>query len=169
MKIRQSWTDITYRKGRYDDKFNSYKEDKTKLVWNVFNECNGEICPLNIFEYNYKFLEDLLSAKRKYKDNFEAFAEHVRKSLQYYYWSKSEYETVITTWPPYITSEELNRLNKEKHEREIRNRPFYRDVVNLDTSYKIDIYTQIMMNWDRFIDYIWNNKQLLTKKKLGLD
>ncbi len=169
MKTKQSWTDITYRKGRYDAEFNPYKEDKTKLVWNVFNECNGEICPLNIFEYNYKFLEDLLTAKRKYKDTFEEFAEHVRKSLQYYYWSKSEYETVITTWPPYIESEELNRLNKEKHEREIRNRPFYRDVVNLTTRYKIDIYTQIMMNWDRFIDYIWNNKHLLTKKKLGLD
>lgn len=169
MKIRQSWTDITYRKGRYDAEFKPYKEDKTKLVWNVFNECNGEICPLNIFEYNYKFLEDLLIAKRKYKDNFEKFAEEVRKSLQYYYWSKSEYETVITTWPPYIESDELDRLNKEKHEREIRNRPFYRDAVNLTTRYKIDIYTQIMMNWDRFIDYIWNNKHLLTKKKLGLD
>lgn len=169
MKTRQSWTDITYRKGRYDAEFNPYKEDKTKLVWNVFNECNGEICPLNIFEYNYKFLEDLLTVKRKHKDNFEEFAEHVRKSLQCYYWSKSEYETVITTWPPYIESEELNRLNKEKHEREIRNRPFYRDAVNLTTRHKIDIYTQIMMNWDRFIDYIWNNKHLLTKKKLGLD
>lgn len=169
MKTKQSWTDITYRKGRYDDEFNPYKEDKTKLVWNVFNECNGEICPLNIFEYNYKFLEDLLTAKRKYKDNFKEFAEYVRKSLQYYYWSKSEYETVITTWPPYITSEELNRLNKEKHEREIRHRPFYREAVNIDTRYKIDIYTQIMLNWDRFIDYIWNNKHLLTKKKLGLD
>jgi hypothetical protein len=169
MKTRQSWTDITYRKGRYDNEFNPYKEDKTKLVWNVFNECNGEICPLNIFEYNYKFLEDLLIAKRKYKNNFEEFVEHVRKSLQYYYWSKSEYETVITTWPPYIESEELNRLNKEKHEREIRNRPFYRDAVNLTIRYKIDIYTQVMMNWDRFIDYLWNNKHLLTKKKLGLD
>jgi hypothetical protein len=169
MKTRQSWTDITYRTGRYDDEFNPYKEDKTKLVWNVFNERNGEIFPINIFEYNYKFLEDLLAAKRKYKDNFEKFAEEVRKSLQYYYWSKSEYETIITSWPPYIESEELNRLNKEKHEREIRNRPFYRDTVNLATRYKIDIYTQVMMNWDRFIDYIWNNKHLLTKKKLGLD
>ena len=96
MKTKQSWTDITYRKGRYDDTFSPYKEDKTKLVWNVFNERNGEIFPLNIFEYNYKFLEDLITAKRKYKDNFEKFAAEVRKSLQYYYWSKSEYETIIT-------------------------------------------------------------------------
>jgi hypothetical protein len=25
-----------------------------------------------------------------------------------------------------------------------------------------------MMNWDRFIDYVWNNKHLITPKKLGL-
>lgn len=169
MKTKQSWTDITYRKGRYDDEFNPYKEDKTKLVWNVFNECNGEICPLNIFEYNYRFLEDLLIAKRKYKDNFKEFAEHVRKSLQYYYWSRSEYETIITSWPPYIESEELDRLNREKEIRLEKYGTFYREAAVLNVSHKIDIYTQVMMNWDRFIDYIWNNKHLLTKKKLGLD
>lgn len=177
--MKQSWTDIEFYTGRYfpssfaseEDKqnFKPYKEDKSRLKWNVFNESSGEIKVINIFEYSYTFLKDLLEAKRKYKDNFEQFADRVRSSLQYCFWSKSEYETVITTWPPYVESEELNRLNKEKHEREIRNRPFYRDAVNLTTRYKIDIYTQIMMNWDRFIDYIWNNKHLLTKKKLGLD
>jgi hypothetical protein len=25
-----------------------------------------------------------------------------------------------------------------------------------------------MMNWDRFIEYVWNNKHLITPKKLGL-
>ena len=53
METRQSWADITYYKGRYDDKVKPYKEDKTTLVWNVFNEQNGEILPINIFEYNY--------------------------------------------------------------------------------------------------------------------
>lgn len=172
---RQSWTDITYYKGRYlrdrfssEESFKPYKEDKTKLIWNVFNERNGEIFPINIFEYNYKFLEDLLVVKRKHKDNFEEFAEQVRKSLQYYYWSKSEYETVITSWPPYIESKELDRINQEKAERLAQNMPFYREAVNLNVGYKIDIYTQIMLNWDRFISYLWDNKQLITKKRLGL-
>ena len=169
METRQSWADITYYKGRYDDEVKPYKEDKTTLVWNVFNEQDGEILPINIFEYNYKFLEDLLIAKQKYNDNFEKFAEEVRKSLQYCYWSRSEYETIITSWPPYIESEELDRLNKEKETHLEKYGNFYREVVELNVSYKIDIYTQIMMNWDRFIDYIWNNKHLLTKKKLGLN
>ena len=169
METRQSWADITYYKGRYDDEVKPYKEDKTTLVWNVFNEQDGEILPINIFEYNYKFLEDLLIAKQKYNDNFEKFAEEVRKSLQYCYWSRSEYETIITSWPPYIESEELDRLNKEKETHLEKYGNFYREVVELNVSHKIDIYTQIMMNWDRFIDYIWNNKHLLTKKKLGLN
>ena len=77
--------------------------------------------------------------------------------------------SIITSWPPYIESEELDRLNKEKEEQLAKGRPYYRDAVNLNVEYKIDIYTQIMMNWDRFIDYIWNNKHLITRKKLGLD
>ena len=179
MSIKQSWMDIEFHTGRYfpnpfageEEKknFKPYKEDKSRLKWNVFNESGGEIKVINIFDYSYTFLEALLVAKRKYKDNFEQFADHIRSSLQHQFWSRCEYETIITTWPPYIESEELNRLNKEKEERLAKNYPFYREAVNLNVEYKIDIYTQIMMNWDRFIDYIWNNKHLITRKKLGLD
>jgi hypothetical protein len=179
MHTKQSWSDIEFSKGRYfpgklasdEEKkaFKPYRENKEKLVWNVFNERNGEIFPVNIFEYNYKFIEDLLTAKKKYKDSFEEFANYIRKSLQYYYWSKSEYETIITSWPPYVEDEELNRLNSEKEKRIQETGKFYRVAVNLNVGYKIDIYTQVMMNWDRFIDYIWNNKHLITKKKLGID
>ena len=179
MRTTREWSEITYNKGRYLPKsyyseeakkgFKPYKEDKTKLVWNVFNEENGEIVPINIFEYNWVFLKDgLLVAKKKYKDNFEEFAEHVRSWLQYCYWSKCEYETVITSWPPYIEDAELERINKEKVERIEKYGKFYRESVDLKTGYKIDIYTQVMMNWDRFIDYVWNNKHLITPKKLGL-
>ena len=178
MRIKQSWSDIEFSKGRYfprdwateEEKktFKPYKADKSKLVWNVFNERNGEVFPVNIFEYNYKFVEDLLKIKKKYKDNFEEFASAVRDSLQYYYWSKSEYETIITSWPPYIESEELDRLNSEKAKRIQESGEFYRASVNLNVGHKIDIYTQVMMNWDRFIEYIWDNKHLITPKKLGL-
>ena len=110
-----------------------------------------------------------MTAKKKYKDNFEEFANSIRDSLQYYYWSKCEYETIITSWPPYIENEELDRLNKEKAERIKESGKFYRTSVQLNVGHKIDIYTQVMMNWDRFIDYLWTNKHLITKKKLGLN
>jgi hypothetical protein len=62
MRAKQTWSEIEFSKGRYlpksyySDKvkedFVPYKEDKSKLVWNVFNEENGEIVPINIFEYS---------------------------------------------------------------------------------------------------------------------
>ena len=176
MRTKQEWTDITYNKGRYvprfyDDAktFKPYKEDKSKLVWNIFAEEQGEIVPINIFEYNWCFLKDgLLVAKKKYKDNFEEFADHIRSWLQHEYWSRSEYETVITSWPPYIEDEELERINKEKADRIEKYGKFYRESVGLTVGYKIDVFTQVMMNWDRFIEYVWNNKHLITEKKLGL-
>ena len=176
MRTKQEWTDITYNKGRYvprfyDDAktFKPYKEDKSKLVWNIFAEEQGEIVPINIFEYNWSFLKDgLLVAKKKYKDNFEEFADHIRSWLQHEYWSRSEYETVITSWPPYIEDEELERINKEKADRIEKYGKFYRESVGLTVGYKIDVFTQVMMNWDRFIEYVWNNKHLITEKKLGL-
>lgn len=179
MRSKQTWTEIEFSKGNYLPKFYSsdeakkefipYKEDKSKLVWNVFNVEQGEIVPINIFEYNWVFLKDgLLIAKKKFKDNFEAFADHIKNWLQYCFWSKSEYETVITSWPPYVDAEEVDRLIKEKADSLKKYGHFYRDSVCLTVGYKIDIYTQIMMNWDRFIDYIWNNKNLITPKKLGL-
>ena len=179
MRKIQSWSDFIFNKGRYlpslgksdNDKktFKPYQEDKTKLVWNVFNEHNGDILPINIFEYHAGFLKDgLLVAKKKYKDNFEDFANHVRSWLQYYFWSKCEYETVITSWPPYINDQELERINREKAEHIEKYGKFIRESTNLTVGYKIDIYTQVMMNWDRFIEYLWNNKHLITSKKLGL-
>jgi hypothetical protein len=179
MRTKQSWTDIEFSVGRYFPRFfaseaekknfKPYKEDKSRLKWNVFNESDGHIKVINLFDYNYTFLTGLLEAKRKYKNDFSHFADKVRTSLQHCFWSKCEYETIITTWPPYIESEEIDRLNKEKIERLATGKPYYRDTVNLEVEYKIDIYTQVMMNWDRFIDYIWTNKHLITKKKLGLD
>lgn len=170
------WSDIKFKKGRYlpswgdDEKaFKPYKEDKSKLVWNIFNKENGQIVCINLFEYNWVFLRDgLLEAKKKYKDNFEAFADHIRRWLSHEYWSRSEYETVITSWPPDVKSEEIDRLVKERAERLEKYGNFYRESVNLEVGYKIDIYTQVMMNWDRFIEYVWNNKHLITPKKLGL-
>lgn len=179
MRTKQSWSEIEYSKGRYLPKsyysdeakkdFKPYKEDKSKLVWNIFAEENGEIVPINIFEYSWAFLKDgLLVAKKKYKDNFEAFADHIKNWLQYCYWSKSEYETIITSWPPYVDGKEVDRLTREKADRIEKYGNFYRESVDLTVGFKIDVYTQVMMNWDRFIDYIWNNKHLITPKKLGL-
>jgi hypothetical protein len=86
------------------------------------------------------------------------FAEVVNNIMRYYFWARSEYEVVLTSWPSYITSEELDRLNEEskKYQKEYGKRAL-RQPVNLTVEEKIDIYDQVKMNWNIFIDYVWEN------------
>lgn len=64
------------------------------------------------------------------------FAEAVKRDLLYYFWSKCEYEIVITGWP-----------NVE------------------DNLEKVDAYGQVMLNFDIFIDYLWSHKQEIQPEK----
>ena len=104
------------------------------LTWNVYVEnVNGrKIVEHNIFNHYY-FLDGCIKAAKKFKNDREKFEEAVKTELMYYYWSKCEWEIVITSWP--------ERQNFE-------------DV-------KIDVYDQVMMNWDIFIDWLWDHKKEL--------
>lgn len=88
----KDWSIIEYEVGRYkpdylDDKdaFKPYQPETKKLAWYIINHDfnSGKIEAVNLFEYNWVFLESLLEAKRKYKDNFIDFAEAVRSALQH--------------------------------------------------------------------------------------
>ena len=110
------------------------------LEWNVYvgNFNAKKIETHNVFHHT-GFVEDCRKAAKKFKDDKAAFAEEVRLSLMYYYWTKCEWEVIISHWPPM----------KGK---------------GWDYALKIDVYGQVMMNWDRFIDYLWENRKELTKK-----
>ena len=120
------------------------------LSWNVlFEDFNKkEIVYYDIFKGGHfekiaKDLKERVSSK-------ELFAEEFRLKLMSQFWARSEYEVVVTSWPPYVTQEEIKRLSNE----EIK---YYRTDVNLDVRRKIDIFEQLQMNWQQFIDYVWNN------------
>ena len=83
---------------------------------------------MNIFKHSgfKKEVEDHLI---KIKDK-EEFAEELRKSLFYYFWSKCEYEVVVKPWCAGDSVDEI----------------------------KIDIYDQVMANFNIFIDYVWGYK-----------
>lgn len=86
------------------------------------------------------------------------FSEIVRQVIGYYYRSRSEWEIVITTWPPHITNEELARQNKEYSTYQERFGALpSKNTVNLDIAEKLDIYDQVMLNWNIFISYLWEN------------
>lgn len=130
-----------------------------ELVWNVFrHDINkSEIEVFNIFDH-WKFAKETEENLKKYKEK-ERFATALKTDLIYYFWSKSEYEVVITSWTPYIDMKELDRLNDERTEYREKyfKEPFHLDV-RLNVRSKIDIYEQVMNNWDIFLDYVWNSK-----------
>ncbi len=129
------------------------------LEWNVFrHDVNKkEIVTFNIFNH-WKFEEDVQKSLKKFKDKDE-FAEQLRRDLMYYFWSKCEYEVIITSFPTYITMSELDRVNDDRWNHKDRYGTDYMRInVNPETGAKIDIYEQVMNNWDIFLDYVWNSK-----------
>ena len=56
----------------------------------------------------------------------EELSEKMKRELLYYMWAKCEYEVVLAPW------------------------------TGKADDVKIDVYDQITMNWDRFVDYVWS-------------
>lgn len=137
-----------------------------ELCYNVYfdNFNSKEIEVFNIFDHGL-FYERAYKAKLKYKDDFKKFAEEIKSWLMYCFWSKSEYEVVITSWPPYVSGEEIDRLAETKKKQLEEYQRFYRESARLECGSKIDIYDQVMLNWDIFIKYVWDNRKLLKKRK----
>lgn len=111
-----------------------------ELAWNVYryNINTDTMETFNIFKHG-SFYNMLVKAKKKYKkDTTLDFKEEVRKSLMYYFWCKSEYEILLSPWVG---------GDREK-----------------DTI-KIDIYNQVMLNFDKFYAYLLENIKLLKEIK----
>ena len=122
-----------------------------------FNE--QSIKKFNVFNHD-RFLEAATKNLRKCETKKE-FAEELRKDLAYYFWSKAEWEVVVTSWVPHITMSELDRLNEEREDSFKKyNREPYRLDVNPDVNEKIDVYEQVMLNWNLFVDYVWSYKKI---------
>jgi len=135
------------------------------LVWNVY-DYHFSVPELRIFNvFNHEsFLDSVekLLAKDMPK---EEFPELLRRQALYYYWSKTEWECIITDTNPQICRNELCRLLSECYEQLPKSKPTPRHFcINLVNSYKLDIYSQIMLNWDEFVDYVWQHSK--TAKKL---
>ena len=155
MSDKKDWSYFQFKVGRYEPfvlandeekkNFKPYESNNKSLRWYVIDHdfITNEICPVNIFTLSVTFMRYLLDAKKKYKDNYVKFAEAVRCALQYAYHSKVEYEIAIDNTSSYVEKRKEVCI--------------------------IDVYTQVMLNWNQFISYVWSNKRLITKKKLGIE
>ena len=149
------------------------------LCWNVYvgDFNSGEIKLYNIFNH-WAFYDDCVKVKKRFKDDREGFAKEVRSSLMYYFWSKCEWEVVLQHWP----SGELYGLRKtftmeemyhglKYPEGKILAAPDKRFQVRVFPEHnrfndkKIDVYEQVMNNWDIFIDYLWEHRSELKVRK----
>ena len=108
-----------------------------ELEWNVYVEYinHRRIEIYNIFEHA-GFKEDCDKAWKEYKDNSQKFAECVKRSLMYYFWSKCEWEIILSDFFP------SDSFKKEK----------------------IDVYDQVRLNWNIFINYVWGQYSLFVDK-----
>lgn len=107
-------------------------DKKTGLKWFVFVEDINmkRIKVYNIFEHK-DFMEDCDNAWENYKNkhhNFAKFYEDIDGILMYYFWCKCEWEIIISNFPP-------SDSFKNK---------------------KVDVYQQVKINWDKFIDYLFS-------------
>ena len=107
------------------------RETQQQLVWNVFvgNFNLRRIEVYNIFDHS-SFRKDCAKNAKKFKNDKASFAEGVRGDLMYYFWSKCEWEIILSRWPSHDD----------------------------DREEKVDVYTQVAINWDQFIDYLWENR-----------
>ena len=126
------------------------------MIWHVYRENvnTKRIEIYNIFEHT-SFREDVEEAYATCKTKDE-FVEQLRKSLMYYFWSKCEWEVIITDWPTHISIDEFDRIKSEiqKYENWRGHKP-YSTGVNLPVAEKIDVYDQVKLNWSAFVDYTW--------------
>ena len=117
-----------------DDMKQEAKTSKAKMEWYVLYESNGqEFKKCNIFEHGR--FSDALEKLLKKRPTKEELSEELRHIVKYNFWSKCEWEFIISSWPP----------NKTQPLEE-----------------KVDAYDQINLNWDRFVDYVW---QFVPKKR----
>ena len=106
--------------------------DNSELKWFVFIEDINKkrIRVYNIFEHK-DFMEDCNDAWENYKNkhhDFLRYQENIDSILMYYFWCKCEWEMVLSNFPP------SDSFQKKK----------------------IDVYQQVKINWDIFIDYLFS-------------
>ncbi len=124
-----------------------------KLEWYVYryNINSRKIERYNVFEHS-GFVNQL----GKLPNERNLFAERLRREAQYYFWSKCEMETVVCSWPVYIDYDEYRRLRDEVDIKSQQSSAIRVLNVSPTVGEKIDIYDQLTLNWEAFVNYTWN-------------
>lgn len=107
--------------------YNQNVTRKMNLNWNTILYDGKKIRAYNIFN-NYLFSGAIEKLFNMPEVSFQDFDTYVRRKAQWQFWSRCEYEMLLNAWP----------------------------TGPVDSEYKIDVFEQLELNWDRFIEYLWN-------------
>lgn len=109
------------------------------LHWNVYCE-NVNARRMEIYDIfsRSSFRNDVKKCVKKCGNDKEQFAESLRKALMHRFWAKCEWEIVLS--------------------------PFHEDSIGTFEELKIDVYDQVSLNWNAFVDYAWAHK----KRAIGI-
>ena len=151
------------------------------MEWFIINEkscwsrndtcCQTEI--INIFDHS-SFNNDVKKAYKQYKNDFSQFAEQIRKELSYYFRGNRNYETLWEKRDNEIHITDLGRDPKkqvrilelnDEHNRRLC------EGLGLENgkARKIDVYSQVMCEWDDFIKYVWTQVHARKLKATAVD
>lgn len=98
-----------------------------KLEWNVlYYDFNARKITTSNVFDHGRFREEVIKLFSPTISRNE-FSKKLRSIVMYYFWCKAEYEVIISPW---IGDEEA--------------------------AVKIDISTQLVNNWEQFVNYTWN-------------
>ena len=99
---------------------------KPTFTWNVLN-WDFNSDKLEVYDVGYRFVNAVDSARlSSLPKNYTELDDYLNSEAHYRFWAKCEYEIIITGWP------------QQKNEA------------------KIDVCTQLRLNWDRFVKAFWD-------------
>ena len=100
------------------------------MEWNVFYY-NINRRKIDIFNVfdHQKFLEDVKKLIETDDITKDEFNDRLHKEVRYYFWAKTEWEVLVSSW------------------------------INNDIEMKVDVFYQLHVNWDKFVDYVWSFRE----------
>ena len=129
------------------------------MVWNVYRcDINSRQVEIyNIFEHG-GFIDAVKKLMKK-KIKKDEFSEELRIIVGYFFRARIQWEMSICFYPVNVGREEIERVidEREKFYRKEGKFPYLQGI-DVESVKKIDVYEQVKLNWEIFLDYVWGNK-----------
>lgn len=152
------------------------KQEFQPLSWEcAYYDCNdNKIKAYNVLKYRDDFIKKL---KNRCKTK-ETFSDALKQEMAYSFWSKSEYELIIsiTENDRIVLTPWCGCRNPEEVAVDVTDRAdldwlgFAKKYIGeqiYKNSAKIDVFSQLDYCWQEFVDYVWNFRFKYQRKRIG--